>query len=579
MAEVNLSDALTHFDVPLGLNAMAVRMRADGRRRFGAMLTIREYRELEIGALDLILQVPSEYIICQSFEFMPTRLAVQGYKYQKEIFTTSKAQSLYEKTGLKAIIESDKGKGTDFGQHQINIFLLADSIKSLEAAVANALKALTRLGMTPIREDIKLEECYWALLPGNFEFVKRMRPINTARIAGFANLSNLPAGSGDGNHWGAAVTTFYTAARTPYFFNFHKVDNGHTTVIGQVGAGKTVLMNFLLSEARKFDNRLFYFDMNRSGEIFVRSLGGVYSNPCPGVDKRPYAQLGLNPFSLEDNAGNREFLYKWLASLVAMPDVPEVQEAYAAAVAKVMSAEKGQRNLRLCVTHIREANPSLAEMFTPWTDGELAVFFSESHDTFNLDEALNPSKVWGFEIADALGLGAAAPVVLYLLHRIELALDGTPSIIVFSEAWGILDNPVFHADLEDIMDRFTEKNTMCIFATDHASEIYDSAINDALIGKSATQIYLPDNGADETYSAFNLNENEIYYLSAMNTEDRHFLIKRDDVSIVCELNLSGMTDIIAVLSATPENLHMMEEAIEKNGLPHAKWMPVFLGKV
>lgn len=580
LGEEDLSHALTDYDVTFGYNAMEVRMRSDQRRRFGAMLTVREYRELEIGALDLILMIPAEYIISQSFEFMPTKLAVQGYKYQQELFKTSKAQSLFERTGLKGIIESDKGKNTDFGQHQINIFLLADTIKSLESSVASALKALTHLGMTPIREDIKLEECYWAMLPGNFEFIKRMRPINTARIGGFANLSNLPAGNGQGNHWGSAVTTFYTAARTPYFFNFHKDDNGHTTIIGQEGAGKTVLMNFLLAEARKFNNRLYYFDINRSAEIFIRSMGGVYYNPYPGADSRPYAQVGMNPFELENTPDNQHFLSVWLTSLVAVPDEPALIGIYSKAVAAVMALPKAQRNIRQCVDYIRHEHARIADMFQPWTEGELSHIFSGSQDSLAFDVIANASNIWGFEMGDViLHKEATVPIIAYMLQRVEASLDGTPAILVLSEAWRLLDNAFLAENIEGMMDRFRAKNAMIIFATDHVDEIFGSAINEMLIGKAATQIYLPDMHADDHYMAFSLNENEIYYLSAMNTEDRHFLVKRDNISIVCELNLSGMTDILSVLSATPGNLANMESVINKNGLAHSKWMPAFLGMV
>jgi type IV secretion system protein VirB4 len=311
----DLSQYLTEYDVTFGFNAMEVRMRADGRRRFGALLTLKEYRELPLESLDRVLQIPAEFIISQCFDFVAARRALKGYDYQKRIFDISKTQTLADKTGLKDIIGSDTGKLTDFGLHQLNVFLLADSVKTLESAVSKGVAGLTALGMTPLREDIKLEECYWAQLPGNFEFIRRFKPLNTVRLGGFANLSNFPAGKKEGNHWGPAVTTFHTAARTPYFFNFHEGDNGHTTIIGPKGAGKTVLMNFLLSQAGKYDGKLFFFDYDRSSEVFLRSLGGAYYNVWPGADKRPYAQAMLNPFQLEDSPTNREFLRNWMLSL------------------------------------------------------------------------------------------------------------------------------------------------------------------------------------------------------------------------------------------------------------------------
>ena len=582
ISEVDLSSALTDYDVTFGYNAMEVRMRADGRRRFGTILTIREYRELQVEALDFILQVPVEFILSQSFEFISAKNATQGYKRQQEIFKTSKEESLHEKTGLKELLDSDKGNKTDFGQHQINIFLLADTIKALENAVAKTVKALTRLGMTPIREDIKLEECYWAQLPGNFEFLVRMRPINTARVGGFANLSNIPEGQSTGNHWGSAVAAFYTATHTPYFFNFHKGNKGHTTLIGSPDTGKTVLLNFLLSEARKFDNQQFFFDMDRRSEIFIRSIGGQYYNACPGVDARDYAKVSFNPFATPDTPHNREFLSVWLISLANVPGDGELVHLYERAVTKVMAVPQEQRCLALCVDYIRSENPTIADLFQPWLQGKLAALFAGTQDSLAFDEKANPNKVWAFEMADILRYPeAVVPVTAYLLHRIEEALTGAPAIIAMTEAWKLLDNAFLGNNIKDFMNRLTARNAIAVFATEHVQDIQASRINAVLLAEAATQIYLPDDSADEvSYGAFSLNDNDIYFLTAMNTEDRHFLVKRQaEASVVCELNISGMNDIHAVLDATPSNLAVMEEVINANGMASGKWMPAFLEKI
>lgn len=39
-----------------------------------------------------------------------------------------------------------------------------------------------------------------------------------------------------------------TASGSPFYFNFHHSDLGNTFVCGPSGAGKTVLLNFMLSQ-------------------------------------------------------------------------------------------------------------------------------------------------------------------------------------------------------------------------------------------------------------------------------------------------------------------------------------------
>jgi hypothetical protein len=52
--------------------------------------------------------------------------------------------------------------------------------------------------------------------------------------------------------------------------------------------------------------------------------------------------------------------------------------------------------------------------------------------------------LFGFEMGEILDDPVSlAPVLLYLFHRIELQLDGTPTIIVLEEGWKLLDTPMF----------------------------------------------------------------------------------------------------------------------------------------
>src|SRR3546814_1344667 len=87
-----------------------------------------------------------------------------------------------------------------------------------------------------------------------------------------------------------------------------------------LGSGKTVALNFLLAQARKFDPRIIFFDKDRGGELFIRAIGGRYDVLRPGTPS------GLNPLRLEDNPANRQFLIDWLALLAGRADVEELAQ-------------------------------------------------------------------------------------------------------------------------------------------------------------------------------------------------------------------------------------------------------------
>jgi type IV secretion system protein VirB4 len=197
------------------------------------------------------------------------------------------------------------------------------------------------------------------------------------------------------------------------------------------------------------------------------------------------------------------------------------------------------------------------------------------------DSLAFPDEIIGFEMQDVMQHKAAiVPVLSYVLHRIAIALDGTPAILVMDEAWTLLDDPFFAARLGEWLDMLRAKNAMVIFATEHMAEAGASNLNKTLMPKIATQIYLPDDVVDPPCAdAFGLTEADISYLSAMNTEDRHFLLKRGKDALVMALDLTGMSDIIAVLSATLPHLEIMEQVIEAQSREPAQWMPKFLERI
>ncbi|WP_261722535.1 hypothetical protein, partial [Wolbachia pipientis] len=56
----------------------------------------------------------------------------------------------------------------------------------------------------------------------------------------FAVLHDFTSGMLKGGRWGEAITIFFSKTGDPYFFNFHgKKNNGHTSVLGAPGSGRT----------------------------------------------------------------------------------------------------------------------------------------------------------------------------------------------------------------------------------------------------------------------------------------------------------------------------------------------------
>ena len=241
-------------------------------KHFGAVFSIKGYREVTDEELDKLIQLPVNFIIAQSFDFVTKEKAYESFEDQKKIYELSNAKRMAEISGIKEIFETEAGP-TSFGQTQIVITVLEGSVKGLQKATSDVVDTLRSMGITFVREDMFMENCYWSMMPANFDFIKRQTYIPFSKICGLGSLHNFTTGKLRDNKWGNAVTTLPTRQGMPYFFNFHAGNSGHTAIIGSED-NKTLLTRFLISQAQKFSPRTFVIEVqNNSGE-FIKSLGG-----------------------------------------------------------------------------------------------------------------------------------------------------------------------------------------------------------------------------------------------------------------------------------------------------------------
>lgn len=571
LPQQSISDCLTRSDVAFGFNAMEARSRKDGSRRFGAYISFKDYREVPVSALNTILKLPMEFIISQCFEFTDAKLIMKDFVYQKQLFDISGSAALANRSGLLSILESNQGEKTDYCKYQLGVMLIADSMKGLDSNVSRAMTAFGDLGIVGLREDIFLEECYWAMLPANFLCLKRLQPLNTSAMAGLVNLDSEYSGKADGNHWGPAVTTFNTINGAPYFFNFHTGSKGHAAIVGPPDSGKKVLLNFLLAQSRKFEGRLVYFDRKRASEPFIRSIEGAYYTPGANSAGREYAALSLNPLQMEDSPQNRTFLSEWLGMLLRANK--EEREAVESTIAEVMGLPKQERGITSCASLLEKRSADMAERLKHWmTGGKWQGVFGDT-DTLNFD-----NRVIGIDMDGLVRHEAALePVFYYIMQRLLAKLDSGPAIVVWDEAWELFRSNFMQKKLTGWLDALEQKNAMAILASEQIDAVMASAMTPAVFSHVATKIFLPDDSADSGYeTAFGIAAHEVPFIAAMNTEDRHFLVAQDDRIVVLGMDLSGMVDIVSMLDATTHHLQLMEQAIAARGISPSQWMPRFL---
>jgi len=457
-----------------------------------------------------------------------------------------------------------------FGHHHLTVLCVEQSLAELDKAVADVEAALVDIGIVSVREDLNLEAAFWAQLPGNFPYIARRALISTANFAGFASLHNYPCGKPSGNHWGPAVTLLETVSGTPYFFNWHRGEVGHTLLIGPTGAGKSVAMNFLLVQSAKFRPRVFYFDKDHGAEIFIRAMGGTYAVLGGGHD------AGFNPLQLPDSPADRAFLERWLGALIAAFGEPlkaVESTAIGYAVEGNYTLPPSSRTLENVAPFLGLEGPgTLGGKLSVWYgNGNRSKLFGGTEDRLCLD-----GRFFGFEMGEILDDPVAlAPVLLYLFHRIELQLDGTPTIIVLEEGWKLLDTPIFAPQIKDWLQTLRKLNAIVVFVTPNIESAVESAIGDTLVQQAATSVFLPNYKASKKHycDAFKLSEREYQVVRSLEPESRCFLVKHGTDSVVAKLDLSGLEDLIPVLSGTAENVRLLHELLAEAGEDPEGWLP------
>ena len=561
----------------LYFGSRAIEVRSATGTRYAGIVSIREYSpHTAAGMMDAFLQLPFEFVISQSYQFENRQVNIGSMQLQQRRMMQSSDLAVSQVREISDALDMAMSGHIAFGDHHLTVMCFEDNLNALEGAISMVIAEMVNVGIHPVREKLVLEQCFWAQLPGNGEFIGRKAKINTLNIASFAAMHNYPVGKIDGNHWGDAVTVFDTTSGTPFFFNFHARDVGHTTIIGPTGSGKTVLMNFLCAQAQKFKCRLFMFDKDRGAEIFVRALKGQYTHIDPG--RKCY----FNPLQLDDTMENRSFIAEWLASLIAIHDEPisaEDLEVVQQAIEGNFKLNKEDRVLHNIAPFFGLEGPgTVAGRLKQWhSNGRFAQIFDEVHDVIDF----HSDTVYGFEMGDVLANRMCLiPVLLYLFQRIQMSLDGTPTMIVLDEAWALIDNKIFSAKIKDWLKTLRKLNGFVVFATQSVEDAVNSSISDTLIQQTATQIFLPNPKATEPYrKAFMLSEREFNLLKNTDPATRYFLVKQGKDVVVARIDLSGMEDIVFVLSGRAETVGLLDEIRAEVGDRVEDWLPVFTKRV
>jgi type IV secretion system protein VirB4 len=548
--------------ISFGRNAIELSANGHLQRRFSAIVSVKDYAaQTTPGMFDQLMRLPCEITVSQSFAFVDRQATLGKMNLALRRMRSAGDEAISLRNELSEAKDEVAAGRAGFGEHHMSIAVHGDTLEQLDRHVADVTANLSDLGINAVREDIGLEPTYWAQFPGNFKYITRRAMISTGNFAGLASGHNYAVGQANGNHWGEAVSLLETTAAGPYFFNFHQADLGNFTIIGPSGSGKTVVLNFLLAQARKYDPRIIFFDKDRGADLFIRAIGGSYDRLHPDVPS------GLNPLQLEDGPANRQFLIDWIAQLAGGASVEELAQIKDSIDANYVQPMPHRRLKHLVELFRGGARPHGSDLWSRlkpwWGNGERAWLFDNSKDATDLN-----ARVVGFDMTAILDDPALrTPAMLYLFHRVEQRLDGTPAIIVVDEGWKALDDDVFVRRIKDWEKTIRKRNGIVGFATQSARDALDSRIASAIIEQAATQIFMvnPKASKDDYCTGFGLTAHELDLVRTLPDNAHCFLIKHGNDSVVVRLDLGGEPELLTVLSGREKNVRLADELRAKHG--------------
>lgn len=566
--------------------------------QYAAIIVIQEYPELTYsGILNDLLSMPFGFVLSQSFTFISKNTALGRMKRQQDRMVNAGDVATSQIDEISDALDDLKSSRFVMGTHSLSLMILADDQKTLNEHINDAGTSLSNVAMKWAREEAGIAGAFWSQLPGNFDYRVRLGDITSKNFAGFSCLHNFPTGRIEHNQWGPAVTMFKTTSGAPYYFNFHaneegaeakqiaKLDPNHkapanTIVVGKTGTGKTVLEMMLLAQTQKFSQpekgkilSCILFDKDLGASVGVRAMGGRYYPIKNGLPS------GFNPFQMEPTPNNLTFLEVLTKQLVkrdGLPITPKQEREITEAIKGVMGASKPLRRIGSVLEFLDPNDDNgLHIRLARWCrGGALGWLFDNEEDTLQLDNC----TMVGFDVTEFLdNAETRTPTIMYLFHRIESLMDGRRIPIFMDEFWKLLDDEAFEELAKNKLVTIRKQDGFLVMFTQSPQQVLGSPIAFAIVGQTATKIFLPNPEADynDYVNGFKLTQREYEIVKGLGEKSRRFLIKQGQNSVVAELNLRGFDDELAVLSGNTATSLLAEKLVAELGDDPAVWLPEF----
>ena len=286
-----------------------------------------------------------------------------------------------------------------------------------------------------------------------------------------------------------------TEGSTPFHGCTYVGDIGHTLILGPSRAGKSVLLNFLVAQQFRYKNaRVFHFDNGYSGLPLCYAMNGAHFDIASQS-----SHLNFKPLALLDNVDDFSFCVQWLSEIAEINLGRRVTSDERESITRVLQIiqEQGtneQKTLSYFYLQLKPKNQELAKAFVEYTTTNSSSTLKSKMFNASVDKlALNRFSMFELEKLLKTGDEVFIPTIRYLIYMIQRSFDGSPTFIVFEEAWAIVHHKIMQSMLEEFLRAAGKKNVAIFFCTQQVNDILKSTISDVLLDQCKTRIFLPNN--------------------------------------------------------------------------------------
>ncbi|MBU2754959.1 conjugal transfer protein TrbE [Acidithiobacillus sp. CV18-2] len=417
------------------------------------------------------------------------------------------------------------------GYFTATIVLRAASARVLEDRARIVMNLLGNAGFVAKRETVNVVEAFLGSLPGHtWENVRRpvLSSLNfvdlSPKTAVWAGDEDCPSPLMKLNGRKAPCLTYAkTSGSTPFRFNFHVSDVGHSLILGPTGAGKSSLLGLIAAQWLRYPKaRIVSFDKGRSLFALTEAVGGQHYDL--GGE---YGKLSFAPLAHVDQPSDRVVSEEWLESLAVLQGVAVTarERAILHQAVEGLAQEQG-RSITDMVSLLQDER--LKQALGVYTGtGKYADLLDAREDGLDLSSRFVTFEMDSLPQGDA-ARGIVVPILLYLFHRIETLLDGSPTLIVLDEAWTLIDNPLFLAKIREWLKVLRKKNAVVVFATQSLADLIGSPLLPVLQESCPTKIFLPNIEAGSAtllpmYSAFGLADKQVEILQTATPKQDYYI--------------------------------------------------------